>query len=717
MATVTVYREGVEAAPLARQRQQAFTAPDGVGEGLQTLGRGLNQFAQAKDAYQARVDEATANTLDADFSEAVREIERGYLNTKGMNAVDQAKAANEAWEQTKQSFQARATNPRQQQMLDNVLARREARWRSQYDSHLTTQTDVWADDAEKSRISTMSVDVADLPVGSEERLEATVGLGAVLDERGRRLGWDAATRQAEGVAVFSGIHTATVNSLIDGGDPVAAREYFEANRENILPAQRTGMDNRVREAWEGFVADREIRGSFLVDNEPEVEVAVDGQRQTVKLGQPVNARVGSRYGARRSPGGVGSSNHGGVDYPVPVNTPVSASAPGIVRIKNDPDGYGTYVVVDHGDGLETRYAHLNSVNVRDGQRVEQGDTIAMSGGARGAPGAGNSQGPHLHYEVRRNGATVNPETMTGQSVSVAPGSPKASGLPTTPEDVREWAGATAERLGGDWRLRQRLEQAGYAEISRNRSDRADRESEARRELDRYLPGGDSEAAGSDGVPPAIWNAVSPSDRRQARNAWEAEQKRAAGETEAVDKVRANDLFAALLDEAAADPDTFMSRDLNGYRGQVTETQFLTLRTTARTLSTGGGEAADAIKGMDGVINAYARQVGITTGQNAKPEDAERMSYLRSSLLQSVDGFRQAQGKWPDQSQIIGMMRVLTAPATNGRREGRLFETGGQINVPRGERRRIIRELQNSATPILNPTEDQIRLAYTQSLQR
>lgn len=722
MARVPVYTGGVEARALPGQRQQAQRQDDGLGEGLQSLGQGLQQLAKGRQIYLDKVDEATVADLDSAFANDVRQIERTFTSAQGKNAVDIAADTQKAWAETRASYLSRANNPTQAALLNRVLDQRAARWSSQYDTHLTRQADTWQTEAFKSRIATMSVDVADLPVGSVERTEAVVALGAVLDEEARRKGWDPATRKAEGMVAFSGIHENTIGALVAGGDVETAREYLDANRENILPDARVQIENKVNDAYLDFTVDREIRGGFTVDETPEVSVSSeDGAPQTVRMAQPVNARIGSRYGPRRSPGGVGSSNHRGVDYPVPVNTPVSAALPGIVRVKNDPDGYGTYVVVDHGNGLETRYAHLNRVNVQDGQRVEQGDTIALSGGARGSAGAGNSQGAHLHYEVRRNGAAVDPQTLTGREVTVAGArvSSAPSGMPTTIDDVREWAERRTAALGGDWRMRQRLEQAGMAEVSRTRAARADREGEAARELERYLPGGDNEATGPDGVPRAIWDRASPAERRQARNAWEAELKARQGDEDGVDRIAGNTLFLTLADEAAVDPDTFMARgDLSQYRGMVTEGQYQSLRAQRRALATGGGEAKDALAGLDGVIKSYARQAGIQTGDNPDPEDAERMATLRTTLLQSVEGYRSRTGQWPEQERVIGMLRLLVAPARDGSRRGALFETGGatqNLVVPRSDRSQIIRELRAGPNPILNPTEDQIRLAYRQRL--
>jgi hypothetical protein len=115
-------------------------------------------------------------------------------------------------------------------------------------------------------------------------------------------------------------------------------------------------------------------------------------------------RVSSAYGTRKDPNGGATQHHNGTDYAMPVGTPVLAAADGIVDTVTTQAGssrsYGLYVVLRH-EGFYTYYAHLSKVIVKVGDQVRQGQTIALSGGAKGAPGAGSSTGPHLHFEVKK----------------------------------------------------------------------------------------------------------------------------------------------------------------------------------------------------------------------------------------------------------------------------------------------------------------------------
>ena len=124
----------------------------------------------------------------------------------------------------------------------------------------------------------------------------------------------------------------------------------------------------------------------------------------VPFQRPVaGGRTTGAFGEQR-----GNRSHAGLDIAVPVGTPVSAAAGGVVIESGTIPGYGSVVVIDHGRGTITRYAHLSQRGAAKGDVVEAGQQIGLSGGARGAPGAGNSRGPHLHYEVRQGGRAVDP---------------------------------------------------------------------------------------------------------------------------------------------------------------------------------------------------------------------------------------------------------------------------------------------------------------------
>jgi murein DD-endopeptidase MepM/ murein hydrolase activator NlpD len=125
---------------------------------------------------------------------------------------------------------------------------------------------------------------------------------------------------------------------------------------------------------------------------------------------PVSGRLLSSFGSRSDPFTGGSSFHSGVDISAGSGTSVHCTADGIVKSAEWSGAYGKLVVIDHGGGVETYYAHLSGFDVIPGQDVRRSQIIGRSGGT------GRVTSPHLHYEVRQGGAPVNPYKYLARSL-------------------------------------------------------------------------------------------------------------------------------------------------------------------------------------------------------------------------------------------------------------------------------------------------------------
>ena len=159
----------------------------------------------------------------------------------------------------------------------------------------------------------------------------------------------------------------------------------------------------------------------------EEQMAAEGKNYNTNPGGyiwPVDSRyITSTVGGRNSPGGVGSTNHKGTDIGrVGYTSPVYAAKAGTVIVATRSSSYGNYVVISHGTGNTTLYAHMSSIKVSVGTYVQQGQTIGITGST------GHSTGPHLHFEVVENGVRVNPLShgaepkkgyLTGYTLSVS----------------------------------------------------------------------------------------------------------------------------------------------------------------------------------------------------------------------------------------------------------------------------------------------------------
>lgn len=137
---------------------------------------------------------------------------------------------------------------------------------------------------------------------------------------------------------------------------------------------------------------------------------------------PTSGRLLSSFGSRRDPFTGGSAFHSGVDISAATGTPIRVAADGIVKSAEWSGAYGKLIVIDHGQGIETYYAHMSAFDVIPGQDVRRGQVIGRSGGT------GRVTSPHLHYEVRQGGAPVNPYKYLVRSL-VADGTPVQKDLP------------------------------------------------------------------------------------------------------------------------------------------------------------------------------------------------------------------------------------------------------------------------------------------------
>jgi murein DD-endopeptidase MepM/ murein hydrolase activator NlpD len=146
-----------------------------------------------------------------------------------------------------------------------------------------------------------------------------------------------------------------------------------------------------------------LRDTVRLISPPPVIGAGDAPR-----GMPLrSSRLTSRFGMRHHPLLGQVRLHAGIDLGAAIGEPVHATSGGTVSAAGWQGGYGLAVRIDHGKGIETRYAHLSRLNVRSGQAVKPGEVIGFVGST------GRSTGPHLHYEVRRNGQPVDPSSTLG----------------------------------------------------------------------------------------------------------------------------------------------------------------------------------------------------------------------------------------------------------------------------------------------------------------
>jgi murein DD-endopeptidase MepM/ murein hydrolase activator NlpD len=128
---------------------------------------------------------------------------------------------------------------------------------------------------------------------------------------------------------------------------------------------------------------------------------------------PVSGKVSSRFGPRISPTSGASTNHNGVDIVVPVGTPIKAKFPGEILLMYYDDHGGNSLIVTHGNGWKSGYAHLSAFGkFKEGDKFKRGDTIAFTGNT------GITTAPHVHYTLTApTGVKVDPELYIGKKLT------------------------------------------------------------------------------------------------------------------------------------------------------------------------------------------------------------------------------------------------------------------------------------------------------------
>ena len=209
----------------------------------------------------------------------------------------------------------------------------------------------------------------------------------------------------------SSLETQQAESEAAKAELVSKKSELNKQREaaNALLAQLRASKSEYQEDMDDLSAEAEaVQAQILkLSKELAAQQAAQGKPSNAALGGyiwPVSSRrITSTFGGRASPGGIGSTNHKGIDISgVGYTTESHAAKAGTVIVSQYSRSYGNYVVVSHGSGNTTLYAHMSSRKVSVGQYVNQGDVLGITGST------GNSTGPHLHFEITENGTRINP---------------------------------------------------------------------------------------------------------------------------------------------------------------------------------------------------------------------------------------------------------------------------------------------------------------------
>ena len=197
-------------------------------------------------------------------------------------------------------------------------------------------------------------------------------------------------------------NTTFVNSFEEAEEAIAQiKENDEENLEEIEIGMQEVYTTNIEEAentleLESAIDETEIRVAEIVEENERIKAATfDGVYFAVK---PVTGNITSRYGATED---IRSHAHSGLDITAPAGTDIVAAADGTVTFTGTQGGYGNLVIITHENGVQSYYGHCSKIYASEGDEVKAGDLIAAVGMT------GFATGNHLHFEIRKNGSTVN----------------------------------------------------------------------------------------------------------------------------------------------------------------------------------------------------------------------------------------------------------------------------------------------------------------------
>jgi murein DD-endopeptidase MepM/ murein hydrolase activator NlpD len=197
----------------------------------------------------------------------------------------------------------------------------------------------------------------------------------------------------------------TLGSEVDVNRSIAAGDEFDLIVE--YKRAETGEVDVGKLLYAGLLRDGKPRAQLMRwgDDGRFYEASGVGEQRSGFVA-PVTGRISSSDGRRRHPILGYTRMHAGIDYAAPRGTPIHAVTDGTVQFAGRHGGHGNYVKLSHGGGVGTGYGHMSRIAVRVGQHVSRGQVIGYVGST------GLSTGPHLHYELFRNGHTVNPASVS-----------------------------------------------------------------------------------------------------------------------------------------------------------------------------------------------------------------------------------------------------------------------------------------------------------------
>lgn len=587
----------------------------------------LGKYAEMKDGLELEQDKTDVGNSTLTFQDEAGEV---LANAKASRGVDAGKAFKSAEEQllkTRQTLLTQARSPRARKLLEEKTNIYMTSYRAELAEHEVTETRAAASETFGAQ-AVKSREEAARMWQQPEAVAAQVQLGREAIREKQRLAGssDESIAQAEH-EYESSVHRGVVESLQAQGDVDGALDYGMAHLGSMSLGDLTAVSSGMRGAIETRQASTDAQ--WAIGQGGPVPASSPGAKFT----PPVkNGRITSAYGVERGKGRA----HNGVDFAAPEGSAVSPLAGGVVVAVGSDARSGNFVIVDHGDGVTTSYAHLGTHSVKRGDQVTSTTTLGPVGMT------GNTTGPHVHVVARKNGKAVDPMQYIGRNAPSA----QAAGE----WDKRSAYASIDSNAEWSFERKQRAKQWVDQEFSRKDSIDAREEREADDEAKKVVVGLGDGFKSLDQIPKDVRDRMSIdavssfSDMAKANSAPKP--------------IEANGPeFLRLQRLAIEAPEQFAAMDINGSAAKLTPGEFARLDADRSRIKTGGTKEVSIRTAIAGHINTFATPDMNLTGSGNKSDWLEVYRLMEAAVSQGTGGKRMPTDKELDDAFALATRSV------------------------------------------------------------
>lgn len=406
-----------------RQAQMSGQALEGAGLALDRM-----ILEAQREANQLRVDDTLNKTKEEELR-LTYDKDVGFLNQKGVAALDRksgmplSEEYATALQERINAFSETLGNDAQKRAYLLRANDMVTRIRGQAMSHESQEFKTYALSVREGTIKTRMNEIG-LNYNNPEVVDNAVkSIEAAAYDTARLLGKSAVWAEAEARKMTSNAHMVAIGSALEKNDVAYADAYMkrygkQMDADDILKVQghitkdmdgriALGVANNVMSNLNPRMVTQPVDRAWNIAITNKAPNGTDTSQPAQGVMPVLGATMpSSGFGARRNPITGTAQNHDGIDFPAAAGSSIVASAAGTIKnVGTDPKGYGNYVEIEHDNGVVTRYAHASEISAKVGQKVNAGDPIGAVGST------GRSTGPHLHFEVLRDGKAVDPTSF------------------------------------------------------------------------------------------------------------------------------------------------------------------------------------------------------------------------------------------------------------------------------------------------------------------